>query len=172
VLEGDPEDLLEAAGLRSAVLVVDVQGVGLELDADTERLCGTRKELTHLGRPGRATTHRYTPIELIGCTLIRAWDISLDPHHPNASAGTGMGAIRSFAGQYLPVLAFSRMLASPKSQTATGCEAEAFHLIRAHLRYFNPAEVFDRGTLGEGMRAAIEQVERGYEEMIDGWHGA
>jgi hypothetical protein len=34
------------------------------------------------------------------------------------------------------------------------------------------AEVFDRGTLGEGMRAAIEQVERGYEEMIDGWHRA
>jgi hypothetical protein len=33
-----------------------------------------------------------------------------------------------------------------------------------------PAEVFDRGTLGEGMRAAIEEVERGYEEMIDGWH--
>jgi hypothetical protein len=30
----------------------------------------------------------------------------------------------------------------------------------------------DRGTLGEGMRAAIEQVERGYEEMIDGWHRA
>jgi hypothetical protein len=32
------------------------------------------------------------------------------------------------------------------------------------------AEVFDRGTLGTGMRAAIEAVERGYEEMIDGWH--
>jgi len=34
------------------------------------------------------------------------------------------------------------------------------------------AEAFDRGTLGAGMRAAIEQVERGYEEMIDGWHRA
>lgn len=34
------------------------------------------------------------------------------------------------------------------------------------------AEVFDRGTLGEGMRAAIEEVERGYKEMIDGWHRA
>jgi hypothetical protein len=34
------------------------------------------------------------------------------------------------------------------------------------------AEVFDDGTLGEGMRAAIEQVERGNEEMIDGWHRA
>jgi hypothetical protein len=34
------------------------------------------------------------------------------------------------------------------------------------------AEVFDRGTLGEGMRAAIEEIKRGYEEMIDGWHRA
>ena len=35
-----------------------------------------------------------------------------------------------------------------------------------------PAEVFHRGTLGEGMRAAIEEIKRGYEEMIDGWHRA
>jgi len=34
------------------------------------------------------------------------------------------------------------------------------------------AEVFDRGTLGEGMRAAIEEIKGGYEEMIDGWHRA
>ena len=32
-----------------------------------------------------------------------------------------------------------------------------------------PAEVFHRGTLGEGMRTAIGEVQRGYEEMIDGW---
>lgn len=32
------------------------------------------------------------------------------------------------------------------------------------------AEVFDRGTLGEGMRAAIEEIEHGYEAMIEGWH--
>jgi hypothetical protein len=34
------------------------------------------------------------------------------------------------------------------------------------------AEVFDRGTLGEGMRAAIEEIKGGYEEMIDGWRRA
>jgi hypothetical protein len=33
------------------------------------------------------------------------------------------------------------------------------------------AEVFDRGTLGEGMRAAIEEIRRGYNEMIDAWSG-
>jgi hypothetical protein len=32
-----------------------------------------------------------------------------------------------------------------------------------------PAEVFHRGTLGEGMRSAIEAIKIGYEEMIDGW---
>lgn len=31
------------------------------------------------------------------------------------------------------------------------------------------AEVFDRGTLGEGMRAAIDEIERGYEAMIEAW---
>jgi hypothetical protein len=34
------------------------------------------------------------------------------------------------------------------------------------------AEAFDRGTLGEGMRAAIDEIKGGYEEMIDGWHRA
>ncbi len=34
------------------------------------------------------------------------------------------------------------------------------------------AEVFDRGTLGAGMRAAIDEIKHGYEEMIDGWHRA
>jgi hypothetical protein len=32
-----------------------------------------------------------------------------------------------------------------------------------------PAEVFHRGTLGEGMRTAIAEVQRGFEEMIEGW---
>ena len=32
-----------------------------------------------------------------------------------------------------------------------------------------PAEVFDRGTLGDGFRAAIDAIERGYREMIDAW---
>jgi hypothetical protein len=32
------------------------------------------------------------------------------------------------------------------------------------------AEIFDRGTLGEGMRAAIEEIKHGYDEMIEGWH--
>lgn len=31
------------------------------------------------------------------------------------------------------------------------------------------AEVADRGTLGEGMRAAIHAIKRGYHEMIEGW---
>ena len=32
-----------------------------------------------------------------------------------------------------------------------------------------PSEVFHRGTLGEGMRAAITAIQHGYEEMVDGW---
>lgn len=31
------------------------------------------------------------------------------------------------------------------------------------------AEVFDRATLGEGMRAAVEEIEYGYEMMIEAW---
>lgn len=34
------------------------------------------------------------------------------------------------------------------------------------------AEVFDRGTLGEGMRVAIDEVKHGYDEMIKGWERA
>jgi len=34
------------------------------------------------------------------------------------------------------------------------------------------AEVFNFATLGEGMRAAIEEIVEGYEEMIDGWRRA
>lgn len=32
-----------------------------------------------------------------------------------------------------------------------------------------PGAAFHGGTLGEGMRAAIVEVERGYREMIEGW---
>jgi hypothetical protein len=32
-----------------------------------------------------------------------------------------------------------------------------------------PAEVFHRGTLGDGMRSALAAIKDGYEEMIDGW---
>jgi hypothetical protein len=32
-----------------------------------------------------------------------------------------------------------------------------------------PAEIFHRGTLGEGMRAAIHAAESGYEAMIESW---
>ena len=32
-----------------------------------------------------------------------------------------------------------------------------------------PGTPFHSGTLGEGMRAAIDEVERGYREMIEGW---
>jgi hypothetical protein len=31
------------------------------------------------------------------------------------------------------------------------------------------AEVFDAGTLGDGMRAAIRQIEDSYEAMIEAW---
>ncbi len=34
------------------------------------------------------------------------------------------------------------------------------------------AAIFHRGTLGEGMRIALEQVKRGYEEMIAAWRQA
>lgn len=32
-----------------------------------------------------------------------------------------------------------------------------------------PGERFHAGTLGEGMRAAIAEVRRGYREMIEAW---
>lgn len=32
-----------------------------------------------------------------------------------------------------------------------------------------PANVFDAGTLGEGMRRAISEAKRSYDEMIEGW---
>ena len=32
-----------------------------------------------------------------------------------------------------------------------------------------PGSPFHSGTLGEGMRTAIGEVERGYREMIEGW---
>jgi hypothetical protein len=32
-----------------------------------------------------------------------------------------------------------------------------------------PAEIVHRGTLGQGMRAAIEEIEGGYEAMIESW---
>lgn len=32
-----------------------------------------------------------------------------------------------------------------------------------------PGAPFHGGTLGEGMRAAIEEIENGYREMIEGW---
>lgn len=32
-----------------------------------------------------------------------------------------------------------------------------------------PGEPFHAGTLGEGMRAAIKEIERSYGEMIEGW---
>lgn len=31
--------------------------------------------------------------------------------------------------------------------------------------------VFSSGTLGEGMRAAMEAIRRGHREMIEGWKG-
>jgi hypothetical protein len=34
-----------------------------------------------------------------------------------------------------------------------------------------PGTPSHRGTLGEGMRAAIEEIKSGYREMIEGWQG-
>lgn len=34
------------------------------------------------------------------------------------------------------------------------------------------AVVFHRGTLGEGMRAAIKQIKKSYLSMIEGWEGS
>jgi hypothetical protein len=34
-----------------------------------------------------------------------------------------------------------------------------------------PGTPFDGGTLGDGMRAAIADIESGYREMIEGWQG-
>lgn len=33
-----------------------------------------------------------------------------------------------------------------------------------------PGEAFHAGSLGEGMRAAIDQIRRNYAEIIEGWH--
>jgi hypothetical protein len=35
-----------------------------------------------------------------------------------------------------------------------------------------PAEVFHAGTLGEGMRAAIDAVRANHQEMIEAWRAA
>lgn len=34
-----------------------------------------------------------------------------------------------------------------------------------------PGTPLHRGTLGDGMRAAIEEIKSGYREMIEGWQG-
>ncbi|HET9676502.1 MAG TPA: hypothetical protein VFP21_03245 [Solirubrobacterales bacterium] len=34
-----------------------------------------------------------------------------------------------------------------------------------------PGTPLHRGTLGEGMRAAIAEIKSGYREMIEGWQG-
>jgi hypothetical protein len=33
-----------------------------------------------------------------------------------------------------------------------------------------PAEIVHRGTLGQGMRAAVEEIERGYRALVEAWH--
>lgn len=33
-----------------------------------------------------------------------------------------------------------------------------------------PAKIFHRGTLGQGMRAAIEDIDSGYQAIIESWH--
>jgi hypothetical protein len=44
---------------------------------------------------------------------------------------------------------------------------EMHRYTRSHGK--QPGEPFHAGTLGEGMRAAIAEIERGYGEMIEGW---
>lgn len=49
---------------------------------------------------------------------------------------------------------------------AHGCNEMHRHTMKLGKQ---PAEIFHRGTLGQGMRWAIEAIQDGYEEMIDGW---
>ena len=62
VLERDPEDALEAAGLVSPVLVGDVQRVPGELVVHAEGCLASRQRFAHLGRPGAIGTHRCGPV--------------------------------------------------------------------------------------------------------------
>jgi hypothetical protein len=39
-----------------------------------------------------------------------------------------------------------------------------------YTRLLDPAELFHRGNLGQGMRDAIEEIEGGYQAMIESWH--
>ena len=73
VLDRDPEDTLEAPGLRTAFLVSHVQGVCLELVAHAEGLRGTRKQRAHL-RAVRVGAHRFRPVRCMSRTLLTPWD--------------------------------------------------------------------------------------------------
>jgi hypothetical protein len=44
---------------------------------------------------------------------------------------------------------------------------EVHHYTRGEGK--QPGAVFHGGTLGEGMRAAIKEIEAGYREMIEAW---
>ena len=49
--------------------------------------------------------------------------------------------------------------------------AHGFNEMHRHTRSGGkePGAPFHSGTLGDGMRAAIAEVERNYAEMIEGW---
>jgi hypothetical protein len=49
--------------------------------------------------------------------------------------------------------------------------AHGFNEMHRHTRDGGkqPGSVFHSGTLGDGMRDAIEAIENGYEQMIEGW---
>ncbi len=49
--------------------------------------------------------------------------------------------------------------------------AHGFNEMHRHTRSGGkePGTPFQRGTLGEGMRAAIIEIKRGYPTMIEGW---
>jgi len=49
--------------------------------------------------------------------------------------------------------------------------AHGFNEMHRHTRSGGkePGAPFHSGTLGDGMRAAIAEVERGYAEIIEGW---
>jgi hypothetical protein len=148
---GSPE-----AAFPDIVLVLQAQGVTIDL---TGALFVSEKNIT-------SATFKTIPdipirrLDLIlpeGARSILAAGGSLckRPLHMSAAA-TGQNGARVKRGVRVAV---------------SGCKRHRRRPAR-HAGGKAPAEAFDRGTLGAGMRAAIEEVEHGYEEMIDGWRRA
>lgn len=99
-----------------------------------------------MARVGERTSSNLSAARAIVC----ANGSALSPHPRQRPGGAAPG---EFTTQGSEVLDFAVILLL---ETEGAMEKE-------------PGEVFHSGTLGEGMRAAISEVERGYREMIEGW---